>query len=173
MGEKPGKMKEFVLSKLGKGSEKVRELVEKTELHEIICSPLKFRLPWEVLRGNVTKGNVCVTGDAFHPMTPDLGQGACSSLEDGVVLARCLGRAMLARKDRDGEEEEYRRIEKGLEDYAKERRWRAFTLMATAYVLGFIEQGSWKLLQPLRDVLAPFLNGMTPFMADYDCGKLI
>jgi 2-polyprenyl-6-methoxyphenol hydroxylase-like FAD-dependent oxidoreductase len=33
-------------------------------------------------------GLVTVCGDALHPMTPNLGQGGCSALEDAVVLAR-------------------------------------------------------------------------------------
>ncbi|KAJ1436312.1 hypothetical protein SESBI_04343 [Sesbania bispinosa] len=45
----------------------------------------------EKMPRNISKGNVCVVGDAFHPMAPDLGQGGCCALEDGVVLARCLG----------------------------------------------------------------------------------
>jgi 2-polyprenyl-6-methoxyphenol hydroxylase-like FAD-dependent oxidoreductase len=28
-----------------------------------------------------------------HPMTPDLGQGACQALEDAAVLTRCLEQA--------------------------------------------------------------------------------
>ncbi|MGH3147607.1 MAG: hypothetical protein ACRDTR_17580, partial [Rubrobacter sp.] len=28
-----------------------------------------------------------------HPMTPNLGQGACQALEDAAVLARCLEKA--------------------------------------------------------------------------------
>lgn len=35
-------------------------------------------------------GRVTLLGDAAHPMTPNLGQGACQALEDAVVLARCL-----------------------------------------------------------------------------------
>ena len=30
-------------------------------------------------------------GDAAHPMTPNLGQGACQAIEDALVLADCLG----------------------------------------------------------------------------------
>ena len=35
-------------------------------------------------------GRVTLLGDACHPMTPNLGQGACMAIEDAVVLARCL-----------------------------------------------------------------------------------
>jgi 2-polyprenyl-6-methoxyphenol hydroxylase-like FAD-dependent oxidoreductase len=41
------------------------------------------------------EGRVTLLGDAAHPLTPNLGQGACQAIEDAVVLARCLaeGRA--------------------------------------------------------------------------------
>ncbi|KAJ7001500.1 hypothetical protein NC653_011805 [Populus alba x Populus x berolinensis] len=88
--DNPTEMKQFVLSKLGNVAEHVRTSVELTELDSITSSPLRFRHPWEVLWGNISKGNVTVAGDALHPMTPDIGQGGCAALEDGVVLARCL-----------------------------------------------------------------------------------
>jgi 2-polyprenyl-6-methoxyphenol hydroxylase-like FAD-dependent oxidoreductase len=37
-----------------------------------------------------TVGRVTLLGDAAHPCTPNLGQGGCMALEDGVALARCL-----------------------------------------------------------------------------------
>ncbi len=36
-------------------------------------------------------GRITLLGDAAHPMTPNLGQGACQALEDAVVLARQMG----------------------------------------------------------------------------------
>jgi salicylate hydroxylase len=33
---------------------------------------------------------VTLVGDAAHPMLPYLGQGACQSIEDGIVLAAAL-----------------------------------------------------------------------------------
>jgi len=37
-----------------------------------------------------TRGRVTLLGDAAHPMMPFMGQGASQSIEDGLVLARCL-----------------------------------------------------------------------------------
>ena len=37
-----------------------------------------------------TEGNVALLGDACHPMTPYMAQGASTSIEDAAVLARCL-----------------------------------------------------------------------------------
>lgn len=39
---------------------------------------------------NWSKGNVVLIGDACHPMTPYMAQGAATSMEDAAVLARCL-----------------------------------------------------------------------------------
>jgi 2-polyprenyl-6-methoxyphenol hydroxylase-like FAD-dependent oxidoreductase len=35
-------------------------------------------------------GRVTLLGDAAHPTTPNLGQGACQAIEDAVTLAHCL-----------------------------------------------------------------------------------
>jgi 2-polyprenyl-6-methoxyphenol hydroxylase-like FAD-dependent oxidoreductase len=49
-------------------------------------TPVYFRPPPRWL----THGRVVLIGDAAHPMTPDLGQGACQAIEDAVVLADCI-----------------------------------------------------------------------------------
>ncbi|GMN38209.1 hypothetical protein TIFTF001_007449 [Ficus carica] len=174
----PAKMREYVMSKLGKVPEQVRNVIESTETNAFLSSPLRYRHPWEVLLGHISKGNVCVAGDALHPMTPDLGQGGCAALEDGVVLARCLGEALLKSKGQKGEvrseeKEEYMNIEMGLNKYASERRWRSFDLIATAYVVGFIQESDGKVISFLRDkFLTPILAGLLLKKADFDCGKL-
>ncbi|KAI8549440.1 hypothetical protein RHMOL_Rhmol06G0024700 [Rhododendron molle] len=146
MQENPAKMKQFVLSKISQLPQQAPTVVEVTELDSISCSPLKLRLPRNLLLRNISKGNVCVAGDALHPMTPDIGQGGCSALGEGVVLAWCLAEALLnkPRNEIQNEEEEYARIQKGLEKFAKERRWRSFSLISAAYVVGFIQERDGK-----------------------------
>jgi 2-polyprenyl-6-methoxyphenol hydroxylase-like FAD-dependent oxidoreductase len=36
------------------------------------------------------RGRVVLVGDAIHPMTPDLAQGACQAIVDATTLASCL-----------------------------------------------------------------------------------
>jgi salicylate hydroxylase/6-hydroxynicotinate 3-monooxygenase len=38
-----------------------------------------------------SEGNVTLLGDACHPMTPYMAQGAAMAIEDAAVLSRCLG----------------------------------------------------------------------------------
>jgi 2-polyprenyl-6-methoxyphenol hydroxylase-like FAD-dependent oxidoreductase len=35
-------------------------------------------------------GRSTLLGDSAHPMTPDMGQGACQAIEDAVILGECL-----------------------------------------------------------------------------------
>ncbi len=42
------------------------------------------------LRKDWGRGRMTLLGDAAHPMTPDMGQGACQAIEDAVVLGRCV-----------------------------------------------------------------------------------
>lgn len=125
--DNPAKMKQLVLSNLVNVPDQVRSFVEITELYidSFMLSPLRYRHPWGVLWGNISRGNACVAGDAIHPMTPDIGQGGCSALEDGVVLARFLAEALnekVSAETKDKDKEEYKRIAKKC---AKERRWKS------------------------------------------------
>jgi 2-polyprenyl-6-methoxyphenol hydroxylase-like FAD-dependent oxidoreductase len=53
-----------------------------------------------------SQGRVVLIGDACHPMTPYMAQGAATSIEDAAVLARCLKDVSL-----DGIEPAFRRFE--------------------------------------------------------------
>jgi 2-polyprenyl-6-methoxyphenol hydroxylase-like FAD-dependent oxidoreductase len=66
----------------------VADLVEVAEEGTILRTDIYDR---ESLGERWGEGKVTLLGDAAHPMTPNLGQGACQAIEDAVVLARCLG----------------------------------------------------------------------------------
>ena len=58
-----------------------------------------------------TDGNVTLLGDACHPMTPYMAQGAAMAIEDAAVLSRCLDGT-----DRDGIADAFRRFEASRKD---------------------------------------------------------
>jgi 2-polyprenyl-6-methoxyphenol hydroxylase-like FAD-dependent oxidoreductase len=171
-------LKEFVLNKIKDLPENIKNVVETTDLDSMVMSQLKYRPPWELLWSNITKDNVCVAGDALHPMTPDIGQGGCSAMEDGVILARCLGEAIKAKslkgETEENEEEGYKRIEEGLKKYAGERKWRSIDLITTAYTVGFIQQSRGKWMNMFRDrFLSSYLSRMLLKKSHFDCGSLV
>src|SRR5258708_9999329 len=53
-----------------------------------------------------SQGNITLLGDACHPMTPYMAQGAAMAIEDAPVVAPCLKGV-----DRDGVEAAFRRFE--------------------------------------------------------------
>ncbi len=69
--------------------------------HEPIPALLRAADPAMIIRNDIYhqarplpafhRGRVALVGDAAHPMTPNLGQGACQAIEDGVVLAHVAG----------------------------------------------------------------------------------
>jgi 2-polyprenyl-6-methoxyphenol hydroxylase-like FAD-dependent oxidoreductase len=157
-------MREFILKTLSKSKapKEILEVIERSEMGQVVSSPLKYRSPVSLLFGNIIKRNMCVIGDAFHPMTPDLGQGGCIALEDSVILARCLSQAVYQGK-----------IEEGLEEFAKIRRWRCAMVVAIAYTVGFIQQsGNWFVSILREKVLARIMVGALLKVPDYDCRKL-
>ena len=85
--EDPSGRKQEVLELLRGWYEPARAAVAATDEEKILRTDIYDREP---LRGDWGEGCVTLLGDAAHPMTPNLGQGACQAIEDAVVLARCL-----------------------------------------------------------------------------------
>jgi 2-polyprenyl-6-methoxyphenol hydroxylase-like FAD-dependent oxidoreductase len=80
---------------------------------------------------------VVLLGDAAHPMTPNLGQGAGQAIEDAVVLDECLAQATS--------------IEEALTHYEQRRVARANGIVRASRQFGAIAQWSNPIAAWLRD----------------------
>lgn len=86
-----------------------------------------------------SRGRVALLGDAIHPMTPDLAQGACQAIVDATTLATCLAAARDSRA--------------ALREY-QQRRWRnaaITTLMART--MGTMGQWEGRITSSARNTL--------------------
>lgn len=88
-------------------------------------------------------GRIALSGDAAHPMTPNLGQGACQGIEDAVVLAASLKTS----KD----------VAAGLVQYQRRRATRANHIVRLSRRIGQIAQWESPMLCSLRDNLVGLL----------------
>jgi 2-polyprenyl-6-methoxyphenol hydroxylase-like FAD-dependent oxidoreductase len=64
----------------------IPDLIRATETASILRNDIYDRDPVD----RWGSGRVTLLGDAAHPMTPNLGQGACQAIEDALVLAHHL-----------------------------------------------------------------------------------
>jgi 2-polyprenyl-6-methoxyphenol hydroxylase-like FAD-dependent oxidoreductase len=64
------------------------ELFARTPSRQILQNDIFDRKPARTWH----RSRVVLLGDAAHPTTPNLGQGACLAIEDAVVLARAIAR---------------------------------------------------------------------------------
>ena len=90
-------------------------------------------------------GRITLLGDAAHPTTPNLGQGACMALEDAATLARCV--AMTAP------------VEEALRRYESLRRNRTRHIQERSRLLGWLGLWNDDLLAAGRQPLASWLPG--------------
>lgn len=147
------------------------EIVQHSDLSTITWAPLMYRSPWNVIFGNLCKGNITAAGDALHPMTPDLGQNEGTALEEAVVLGQELGGLLITRKTGLVPEE----VARALERYVKKRRWRAAGLITSSYLSGWVQLGgSGWFMKFSRDVIFYKLlySRVLDIIIRYDCGKL-
>ena len=129
-----GATKDTLLELCAGWLEPVEGLIAATEKAAILRTDIYDRDP---VRKRWGKGRVTLLGDAAHPMTPDLGQGACQAIEDAVALVGCL-------KEREN-------IEAALSLYEARRTRRTAALVRGSRRVGRIAQLQNPLACRLRD----------------------
>ncbi|KAL5198287.1 hypothetical protein ABZP36_001799 [Zizania latifolia] len=138
----------------------------------VVRTPLVDRWLWPGLAPPASRGGVVLAGDAWHPMTPNLGQGACCALEDAVVLARRLAAAAAGSGSGWATAEPYA---EAMRAYERERWPRVFPLTARAGLVGALVQWGNPAVCAARDgVVIPRLVRLGPFLehTNFDCGLL-
>jgi 2-polyprenyl-6-methoxyphenol hydroxylase-like FAD-dependent oxidoreductase len=128
--------KQEVLELLAGWYEPARAAVEATGESRILRNDIYDRDPLK----NWGVGRVTLLGDAAHPMTPNLGQGAFQAIEDAAVLARCIGGG-------DG-------ISDSLRSYESRRVRRTAAVVRRSRLAGRTIQLENPLLRGLRDAIA-------------------
>lgn len=112
----------------------IEELIEATGEEDIRRDDVYDRDPIK----HWGQGRVTLLGDAAHPMTPNLGQGACQVIEDAIVLARCL-------RDKAG-------VDAALRSYEDQRMNRTAKIVRLSRRMGWIGQLEQPFISRLRDV---------------------
>lgn len=126
-----------------------------------------YRPPWEVALRGFQKGTVTVAGDAMHAMGPFIGQGGSAGLEDAVVLARSLARAL------GGGVREEEKVAQAIREYVRERRMRVVLLSLESFIMGTLLVRSPSLPFKVACVALLILLGSKSLRhANYDCGRL-
>ena len=87
-GEKwgPGGQRADLVERFGDWVRPIPDLIEATDDADIIRNDMYDRPPVR----HWSRGRVTLVGDAAHPMTPNMGQGACQALDDAVALGASL-----------------------------------------------------------------------------------
>ncbi|GJN32345.1 hypothetical protein PR202_gb20848 [Eleusine coracana subsp. coracana] len=158
----PAALKREALDLVGGWPSDLLAVMGSTPESAVVRTPLVDRWLWPGLAPRASRGGgVVLAGDAWHPMTPNLGQGACCALEDAVVLARRLAAAGNAGDAMQG--------------YEAERWARVFPLTARAGLVGALVQWENAAVCAVRDgVVIPRLVRLGPFLehTNFECDLL-
>jgi FAD-dependent urate hydroxylase len=84
--QSPAENKTFLLERFSGWHHPVELLIRSTSPDQILHSDIYDLKPMS----KWSEGRAVLLGDAAHPTTPNMGQGACMAIESSLVLARCL-----------------------------------------------------------------------------------
>lgn len=100
----------------------IQKIIHTTPSSQIIINEISDLKPIKKWHTN----NVCLIGDAAHATTPNMGQGACQSIEDALALSLCL--------------EEEKSIEKAFSNFQKLRIKKANWIINQSWQIGKMAQ---------------------------------
>src|SRR5581483_8104147 len=151
--------RQMLLRAFGRWHPPIRAVLEATDDTAIVATDILEVAPprrWSV-------GRVTLLGDAAHPSTPNLGQGACQAFEDAAVLGRAL--------------REHAHVPTALRAYEAQRVRRANAMTAQARWMGRMGQWRGGLACWLRDQMilrtpAPLGRRNLRWMFDFDSAPL-
>jgi 2-polyprenyl-6-methoxyphenol hydroxylase-like FAD-dependent oxidoreductase len=135
--DRAGERKSRLSQLFGGWREPIEQLIEATDERAILRNDILDRRPVR----HWGSGRVTLLGDAAHPPTPNLGQGACQALEDALILAGCLA--------------DQREPVAALRAYEALRMKRSAAIIEQSSLFGKIGQWEHPLLCALRDGLTP------------------
>ena len=131
--------KEFLLNRFKCWHHPVEFLIRSTPTEAVLRNDIydfKSLAHW-------SEGRVCLLGDAAHPTTPNLGQGACMAIESAVVLARSL-----SQEDS---------LSRALQRYEAERKPRTTWITNQSWKIGRLGQIENPILCSARDFVTRIL----------------
>lgn len=138
---KPEELKEEALRHTQGWHPNIHMCVNNTPLENFVKNTIRHRLNKKGPDSHVM-GGITLAGDASHPMTPWLGQGGCMAMEDAIVLARNLSRALNLKSQLQHEAPAPTSycIHQALLDYQRERHDRTSSLSMQSYMAGSVFQ---------------------------------
>jgi 2-polyprenyl-6-methoxyphenol hydroxylase-like FAD-dependent oxidoreductase len=138
-GDRPGGRKRELLDLFGACHDPVPAVIAATDEAAILRNDIYDRPPLAAW----SRGRVTLLGDAAHPTTPNMGQGACQAIEDAVALAERL------RADAS--------LAAALQGYEAQRLRRANSVVRQSRRLGQIAQWQTPWAARARDALFTML----------------
>ncbi|KAJ9556152.1 hypothetical protein OSB04_010766 [Centaurea solstitialis] len=138
----PSELKKQTKERFKKWPSELLSAMDATPNDTMILTPLADRWSWPGVSPSGLLGGVVLAGDAWHPMTPNLGRGACCALEDSHALVQNLAPAL-----KGGQTV----VEDALKSYQKERRFPNFTLTVMSNLVGAVLQSENTMVCAIRD----------------------